>query len=91
MQISTIFQNTIVGNIYACSTKGIKFYSEVCYQDNDVLLFGPESRGLPAEILENQMITAIVKLPMQPQSRSLNLSNAVAVFLYEAWRQQDFR
>ncbi|MDI9819415.1 MULTISPECIES: tRNA (uridine(34)/cytosine(34)/5-carboxymethylaminomethyluridine(34)-2'-O)-methyltransferase TrmL [unclassified Legionella] len=73
--------------IFACSTKGQKNYHEVSYQDEDMLLFGPETRGLPADLRERY--TAI-RIPMCPHSRSLNLSNSVAIILFEAWRQLQF-
>ena len=73
--------------IFAVSSKLDKNYSEVEYQKNDSFLFGPETRGLPKEILDQyQGIT----LPMQEGSRSLNLSNCVSIVAYEAWRQIDF-
>ena len=73
--------------IFAVSSKVNKNYSEVEYQKNDSFLFGPETRGLPKEILDQyQGIT----LPMQEGSRSLNLSNCVSIVAYEAWRQLDF-
>ena len=73
--------------IFAVSSKLDKNYSEVEYQKNDSFLFGPETRGLPTEILDQyQGIT----LPMQEGSRSLNLSNCVSIVAYEAWRQLDF-
>lgn len=84
-------QNVQCNNIYACSTKGTAIYSNINYQENDALLFGPESRGLPQDILQSFDKEKIVTIPMQPNSRSLNLSNAVAVILYEAWRQHGFR
>ncbi len=77
--------------LYACSTKGSRNHTEACYQAGEALLFGPETRGLPADILASLAPDQILKLPMQTQSRSLNLSNSVAVFVYEAWRQLDFR
>lgn len=73
--------------VFACTTKATQFYSNVKFQDEDVLLFGPESRGLPLEILN---LHEKIKIPMQPNSRSLNLSNAAAIILYEAWRQLGF-
>lgn len=76
--------------IYACSTKGRKYYCDAVFQDNDAILFGPESRGLPANILATFSPRHILTIPMQPGSRSLNLSNAAAIVLYEAWKQLDF-
>ncbi|MGE3920316.1 MAG: tRNA (uridine(34)/cytosine(34)/5-carboxymethylaminomethyluridine(34)-2'-O)-methyltransferase TrmL [Gammaproteobacteria bacterium] len=76
--------------IIACSTKGTVYYSNLRFQHDDMLIFGPETRGLPATILNNTPPEHIIKIPMQPNSRSLNLSNAVAIILYEAWRQLGF-
>jgi tRNA (cytidine/uridine-2'-O-)-methyltransferase len=76
--------------LWAVSTRGTRCYSEVRYQAGDALLFGPETRGLPPELLQQLGSTQIVRLPMVVESRSLNLSNAVAVLVYEAWRQQGF-
>ncbi|HVT63012.1 MAG TPA: tRNA (cytidine(34)-2'-O)-methyltransferase [Legionellaceae bacterium] len=73
--------------IFCCSTKAQQSYTEVSYQANDILLFGPETRGLPPEILSAY---PAIRIPMCPESRSLNLSNAVAIILYEAWRQLGF-
>lgn len=61
------------------------------FQEGDALLFGPETRGLPAALLKSFPEEAVLRLPMQPTSRSLNLSNAVAVTVYEAWRQIGFK
>ena len=76
--------------IYACTTRGSRHYSEASYQAGDALLFGPETRGLPQELLDTMDAEQLLRLPMQPESRSLNLSNAAAVFVYEAWRQLGF-
>ncbi len=76
--------------IYACSTRGGRGYHDVHYQPGDVLLFGPETRGLPQSLLDKLAEKQILRIPMQPHSRSLNLSNSVALILYEAWRQQGF-
>lgn len=76
--------------IFACSTKGQQAYADVSYQQGDVLMFGPETRGLPQMIRESLPMEQVIRIPMLADSRSLNLSNAVAVILYEAWRQQAF-
>lgn len=76
--------------LFACTTRGSRYYSEVKYRQGDALLFGPETRGLPQELLDSLPTDHWLRLPMLPHSRSLNLSNAVAVFVYEAWRQFDF-
>ena len=76
--------------IFACSTRGSRSYSEVSYQPWDALLFGPETRGLPQAVLDELGAERCVRIPMRPHNRSLNLSNAAAIILYEAWRQQGF-
>jgi tRNA (cytidine/uridine-2'-O-)-methyltransferase len=77
-------------NLYACTTKGQRCYAEVAFAPGDALLFGPESRGLPAHVLNGLEANQRIRIPMLPHSRSLNLSNAVSLILYEAWRQQGF-
>jgi tRNA (cytidine/uridine-2'-O-)-methyltransferase len=77
--------------LFACTTRGRCSYAEVRYRPGDALLFGPETRGLPGEVLGGIAPGERIKIPMVPGNRSLNLSNAVAVVLYEAWRQQGFR
>lgn len=74
-------------NLYACTTKAKQYYTEMEYQSDDMFLFGPESRGLPLEIIHS---CSAIKIPMQRNSRSLNLSNAVSIIIYEAWRQMKF-
>jgi tRNA (cytidine/uridine-2'-O-)-methyltransferase len=75
------------GRVFALSTKGKKMFSEAVFQSGDALLFGPESRGLPASLLADLGGERCLYLPMRAKSRSLNLSNTAAVVLYEAWRQ----
>ena len=76
--------------IFAFSTKGRRSYSEVTFQSGDVLLFGPESRGLPGVILDSLPDEQCLRIPMVAGSRSLNLANTVAIAVYEAWRQRGF-
>lgn len=76
--------------IMACTTKGSRPHTELNFEKDDVLLFGPETRGLPIEIIESLPTSQRLKIPMMPTSRSLNLSNAVAIISYEAWRQIGF-
>lgn len=76
--------------IFALTTKGTPAHSEVEYQDGDYLLFGPETRGLPASILDALPRQQKIRIPMMPDSRSMNLSNAVSVVVYEAWRQMGY-
>jgi len=78
------------GRIFALTTKGAKIYSEVTFQPEDAFLFGPETRGLPVDILAGLDSERCLYLPMQAESRSLNLSNTVSIVLYEAWRQLEF-
>lgn len=80
--------------IFACSTKGKTHYADNSYQEGDLFLFGPETRGLPKDILTQFFVadaTSVIRIPMLANSRSLNLSNACAVILYEAWRQLGFK
>ena len=76
--------------LLAFSTKGQSNYAEFNYQPGDALLFGPESRGLPHELLQQLAPDHILRIPMRMNSRSLNLSNTVAIALFEAWRQSGF-
>ncbi len=79
------------GRIFALSTKGTRSYADVAYAAGDAVVFGPESRGLPQAFRDALPTGHVLRLPMQPDSRSLNLSNACAIVAYEAWRQWDFR
>jgi len=76
--------------MFAATTKGSSRFDLTRYQPGDVFVFGPESRGLPKEILESLDPAQRIRLPMLPHSRSLNLSNSAAVLIYEAWRQNGF-
>ena len=76
--------------VLACTTKGNTDYHKIQFRAGDALLFGPETRGLPADILDNLPSEQKLRIPMQADNRSLNLSNAVAIILYEAWRQHGF-
>lgn len=76
--------------LFAVSTRGTRRYDLIDYVKGDVFLFGPETRGLPSALLESFAEERRIRLPMRPESRSLNLSNAVAVVVYEAWRQVGF-
>lgn len=75
---------------FAISTRGTVRHDRPAYRVGDAFLFGPETRGLPSEILEACPSERRLRIPMQASNRSLNLSNSVAVVVYEAWRQQDF-
>jgi len=76
--------------IFACTTKGSRPHDQLSYQEGDVLLFGSETAGLPPDILNSFPPESRLRIPMQANSRSLNLSNAVAIVSYEAWRQLGF-
>ncbi len=77
-------------NLYALTTKGNKNYCDISYKKGDYFIFGPETRGIPVDILDLDCITNKVLLPMKKESRSLNLSNTAAIVLYEALRQVKF-
>ena len=76
--------------LFAFSTRSRQRYDQVAYGDDDAFLFGPESRGLPQAVIDALPAGQRLRLPMRPGNRSLNLSNAVAVTMFEAWRQHDF-
>lgn len=77
--------------LFALTTRGTGRYDQGPYREGDAFVFGPESRGLPPAVLEDIPAARRIRLPMLPASRSLNLSNAVGVVIYEAWRQCGFR
>jgi tRNA (cytidine/uridine-2'-O-)-methyltransferase len=76
--------------VLAFTTRGQNRYTNVAYADNDALLFGPETRGLPQEILDGLPGPHRLRIPLRPKNRSLNLSNAVAVAVFEAWKRLGF-
>ena len=87
-----VFLATLDGRrLFAFSTRAQRRYDDVAFAAGDVLLFGPESHGLPDDVLESIASERRLRIPMQPHSRSINLANAVAIALYEAWRQHEFR
>ncbi len=75
---------------FAMTTKGSRNFAEVEFQSDDVLLYGPETRGLPEEVLARWPAERKLRIPMQATSRSINLANSVAITLYEAWRQRGY-
>lgn len=77
--------------LFALSTRATALYTNVQFTTDDALIFGPETRGLPQSLLDALPAECCLRLPMRPHNRSLNLSNAVAVVVYEAWRQAGFR
>lgn len=76
--------------IYAITTKGTKCYTDVRFESGDALLFGSETSGLPADVMDQFDSHDRLRIPMRPNNRSLNLSNSVAILVYEAWRQMGF-
>ncbi|MHA7853624.1 tRNA (uridine(34)/cytosine(34)/5-carboxymethylaminomethyluridine(34)-2'-O)-methyltransferase TrmL [Marinobacter shengliensis] len=76
--------------LFGLTTKGSRHYHEADFQDGDYLMFGPETRGLPADVREALPEQNRLRVPMRPESRSLNLSNTAALVVYEAWRQLGF-
>ena len=76
--------------VFAFTSDGETSYTEVGYLPGDVLMFGPESVGLPREVKDDPHVTARVRLPMLPSRRSLNLANSASIALFEAWRQNGF-
>ncbi|GAB1259514.1 tRNA (uridine(34)/cytosine(34)/5-carboxymethylaminomethyluridine(34)-2'-O)-methyltransferase TrmL [Aurantivibrio plasticivorans] len=76
--------------LFAISTKGTQFYHEVTFAQDDWVVFGPETRGLPSDILQSLPPSQVLRIPMLDGSRSMNLSNSAAVIVYEAWRQLGF-
>lgn len=79
-----------ISQVFAFSTQGRVVAHNTSFTAESILLFGPETRGLPENILDKVLSHNILRLPMAPESRSLNLSNAVAIAVYEAWRQNAF-
>ncbi len=88
--LQTCLDRVTPPRLFACTTWGGHNYSEAAFAPGDALLFGPESRGLPETLLASLAPERRLRIPMLPGSRSLNLSNAVAIVLYEAWRQAGF-
>lgn len=88
--IEDAWQHLQPERVYAFTSDGTTSYTEIAYRPGDVLMFGRESVGLPAELKTDPHVTATVRLPMLPALRSLNLANAASIAVYEAWRQQGF-
>jgi len=75
---------------FAMTTKGSRNFAEIAFQSDDVLLYGPETRGLPDDVLSRWPQDRKLRIPMQAPTRSINLANSVAITLYEAWRQRGY-
>ncbi|AUN94228.1 tRNA (cytidine(34)-2'-O)-methyltransferase [Pseudazoarcus pumilus] len=76
--------------MFALSVRGTRSFAEVTYAPGDVFVFGPETRGLPQEMLDGFAADAVLRIPMLPSNRSMNLANSASVVVFEAWRQQGF-
>jgi tRNA (cytidine/uridine-2'-O-)-methyltransferase len=90
VDLDACLQSASLDRLYACSTRGTRSYVQPAFEPGDRLMFGPETRGLPQSVLDSIPPERRLYIPMRPGNRSLNLSNAVAVVLYEAWRQNQF-
>jgi tRNA (cytidine/uridine-2'-O-)-methyltransferase len=88
--LDAYIQTCTPNRLFAFSTKGTSHFATTQYAPGDALLFGPESRGLPLDVLNSLPREHILRLPMRAESRSLNLSNTVAVAVFEVWRQWEF-
>jgi tRNA (cytidine/uridine-2'-O-)-methyltransferase len=88
---SDFYKNENPDRLFSCTTKTQQVYTDISYKVNDYLLFGPETRGLPEKIITDSSISTAITIPMKKNSRSLNLSNAVAIIAFEAWRQLGFK
>ncbi len=82
--------NVEQSQLFACTTKATQHYASMTFKEGDTLIFGPETRGLPDDVLFDERITQRIRIPMRENSRSLNLSNSVAIVAFEAWRQNEF-
>ncbi len=88
--LEAAYDALLPARVYAFTGKGDVLYTDIAYEPGDVLLFGPETTGLPDEVLNDPRITAKVRLPMLPGRRSMNLANSASIAVYEAWRQHGF-
>ncbi len=90
-RLAAWLESTRPSRVIAFAPHAQRWHSEPEYLPGDALLFGPESVGLPGEVLEAPWVDESVRIPMSPEVRSLNLANAVAIAVYEAWRQHRYR
>ena len=88
--LAAAWSAVLPARVFAFTSRGTVRHTEIAYQAGDVLMFGPESVGLPPEVLAAPQVTAQVRIPMLPSRRSLNLANSASIAIYEAWRQQNF-
>lgn len=90
MNLDACLHELAPARVFCVETGGTRLYSEAAFAPGDVLMFGPETRGLPAAVLERIPVDRRLYIPMRPGNRSINLSNTVALVVYEAWRQRGF-
>jgi len=88
--LDALWADVLPARVFAFTAHGTTSFADIAYVDGDVLMFGPESAGLPASVQEAPEVTDRVRLPMLPTSRSLNVANTAAITVYEAWRQNGF-
>lgn len=88
--LDALWRAVLPARVFAFTSRGRTVYSDVGYRRGDVLMFGPEPTGLSQDVLNDQHVTDLIRIPMLPGRRSLNLSNSAAVAAYEAWRQLGF-
>lgn len=88
--LDTALDALLPARLFAFTSEGTTSYTQIQYRAGDVLLFGQESTGLPAEVKTRPEVTQLVRVPMLPARRSLNLANTASIVLYEAWRQHGF-
>ena len=88
--LAAFVERVVPKSLYAVSTRGTTRFDRVRYEPDDAVVFGPETRGLPDAVIEAMAPRGVLRLPMRPGNRSLNLSNAVAVVAFEAWRQHGY-
>ena len=90
LSLQALLGSASFGRVLGITTRGGTRYTDVEYREDDLLLFGPETRGLPNSVLDTLPPEHRIRIPMRPESRSLNLANAAAILVYEIWRQQGF-
>lgn len=88
--LASCLEDVKPNRVFALTTKTTRYYTEPQFENGDAFMFGPETRGLPAEVIESLPPEQRLTIPMMPGGRSLNLANAVSLVSYEAWRQLDF-
>jgi tRNA (cytidine/uridine-2'-O-)-methyltransferase len=88
--LAAFWSAVLPARVFAFTASGTRSYADLVYVPGDVLLFGPEPDGLPAPVLADPNVSELVRIPMLPGRRSLNLANAAAIAVYEAWRQVGF-